>query len=878
MKYKVWDPLGRLLSASINPCEAVITSLAWAPGLASSNTSAGGDVLSTGSSSSSSSSGSSGGSASSSSTINGNIGTNCAYSGASSGVSPVNERFLVGCYGSLRVVDGSSGMTTHLITATPASSIAAASSSSSAAASAASDSKAGDASDSKVGGGSRRGVSLGRSALSAPLAAGHDAPSSSSSASSSATPSVSEEAIEAALGPQLPPFCGSITAIAWNNDGSLCGIGTGNGNVVVASPVNIGCSTPEGTFTVTLAGPKLLKAVDVGVISSSSSTSGTSSSTSETVASSSSSLSGIDIECRDRITGFSLGHGHLLVLSPSHLAIYTGAHSASQQSATNATPMANVISGGSSSSGGATTAITASHSLDNLKSPIRFVSQAPRHFVAIDAAGVISIYSYDGRLLCQPKPHTNTPIRVESLSSNLVSIGHDCLAICDRTEGVGSGVGAGAAGAMIPAGGVASGGVGGAAGGGRVVRLWDIKSGGGRALPAPVVHHQGINFIQLSNGTVPTITPASTGADNKEKGGAAASAATSTNLGGGSSSSMIGGIPAGGLADRRLFLIDASADGYLTPILKPSLSKIATMVDSGAWNTNCDTLTLLTDGSVVTWLAPTAATAASSSTAPGAAVASPATGSGGAGMMIADGTGMDLASRAKVKADPSVAALFAGTAGGLASSIGVAGLGSGGGNNAAATILCHSGSRLTVRRADGSVVHAKASAFSQILHECVASNKWKEALRLARFVKAESLWAALAALALSGPRPHLETAEAALAAIKAVDKLSWVSYVRSLPLPERRNAEMASYRRQFDEAESILLQATPPLLYRALKLNIRIHRWERAMQLALQHAQAVASGRAGPNAVPFVDLVLWYRAKYNESIKRCVTNCELWVF
>jgi hypothetical protein len=143
-----------------------------------------------------------------------------------------------------------------------------------------------------------------------------------------------------------------------------------------------------------------------------------------------------------------------------------------------------------------------------------------------------------------------------------------------------------------------------------------------------------------------------------------------------------------------------------------------------------------------------------------------------------------LAGRAKVKADAAVATL----------------LGPG------ASIIAYAGSRLTARRTDGTVVHASLSSYGQLLHECVVSGRWTEALRLARFVKQEPLWAALASLALAGSRPNLDAAEAALAAIKAVDRLAWVSYVRGLALPERRNAELALYRRQPDEAEGILLQ------------------------------------------------------------------------
>lgn len=54
-----------------------------------------------------------------------------------------------------------------------------------------------------------------------------------------------------------------------------------------------------------------------------------------------------------------------------------------------------------------------------------------------------------------------------------------------------------------------------------------------------------------------------------------------------------------------------------------------------------------------------------------------------------------------------------------------------------------------------------------------------------------------------------------------VDKLEFVQHVQKVPSEEGRNAELALYRRCPDEAETILLQASPPLVYRAIKLNVR---------------------------------------------------------
>ena len=55
-----------------------------------------------------------------------------------------------------------------------------------------------------------------------------------------------------------------------------------------------------------------------------------------------------------------------------------------------------------------------------------------------------------------------------------------------------------------------------------------------------------------------------------------------------------------------------------------------------------------------------------------------------------------------------------------------------------------------------------------------------------------------------------------------------------------------------EEAESILLQASPPLIYHAIKLNVRLFRWARALALATKHKR-------------HIDVVLYYRQKFLKS-------------
>lgn len=66
---------------------------------------------------------------------------------------------------------------------------------------------------------------------------------------------------------------------------------------------------------------------------------------------------------------------------------------------------------------------------------------------------------------------------------------------------------------------------------------------------------------------------------------------------------------------------------------------------------------------------------------------------------------------------------------------------------------------------------------------------------------------------------------------------------------------MALYRRQPEEAERILLQASPPLIHRAIKMNLNLYRWNRALELATKYKV-------------HIDTVLGYRQKYLQEFNK----------
>ena len=172
-------------------------------------------------------------------------------------------------------------------------------------------------------------------------------------------------------------------------------------------------------------------------------------------------------------------------------------------------------------------------------------------------------------------------------------------------------------------------------------------------------------------------------------------------------------------------------------------------------------------------------------------------------------------------------------------------------------IIDFSLSTVSLRMVDGSRKVKQTSPFSPVLHKFVSRGEWEEAVRLCRLVRSKLLWTTLAEAAMESR--HLETAEVAFSAIEDVARLSFVLYVKDISSETRVNAELSEYAGDLDEAESILLQSSPPMVYRAIKMNLRMFRWERALQIAVQHRQ-------------HIDVALWYRNEYNQKYGKKETS------
>jgi intraflagellar transport protein 80 len=83
------------------------------------------------------------------------------------------------------------------------------------------------------------------------------------------------------------------------------------------------------------------------------------------------------------------------------------------------------------------------------------------------------------------------------------------------------------------------------------------------------------------------------------------------------------------------------------------------------------------------------------------------------------------------------------------------------------------------------------------------------------------------------------------------DKVEYINYVKELPSEVSRQAALALFFKRYQEAEQILVQSK--LFYRAVKMNIKLYRWEHALDLAYQFKK-------------HVNTVVAYRNRYLERI------------
>lgn len=254
-------------------------------------------------------------------------------------------------------------------------------------------------------------------------------------------------------------------------------------------------------------------------------------------------------------------------------------------------------------------------------------------------------------------------------------------------------------------------------------------------------------------------------------------------------------------ADRKLAVLDRNRDLYLTPIHKPDFQKLGAMVDTFMWNDGCDMLCALADSQLLTWLYPST--------------------------VFID---KDLLPLTVLSQSAQEAGKYA-------------------------ELLSFSGAHVTLRRADGSQLAMYVSPYPVVLYKMHDKGHWDKAIRLCRYIKSPELWATVAAMSMHVR--ELNTVEIALAAIDQVDKVHFINHINKLPDEVLKSAELALLCRKPEEAVQILL--SNKRVYRAIKLYIRLHRWENALELAIQQKS-------------HVDTVLAYRQQHLQEMRHEESN------
>eukprot|EP00927_Polykrikos_kofoidii_P055816 TRINITY_DN50010_c0_g1_i1.p1 TRINITY_DN50010_c0_g1~~TRINITY_DN50010_c0_g1_i1.p1 ORF type:complete len:794 (-),score=146.49 TRINITY_DN50010_c0_g1_i1:74-2152(-) len=255
-------------------------------------------------------------------------------------------------------------------------------------------------------------------------------------------------------------------------------------------------------------------------------------------------------------------------------------------------------------------------------------------------------------------------------------------------------------------------------------------------------------------------------------------------------------------SDRKIAILDKNKDLYLTKATHTDRTeKLGSMVDSFMWNDSTDMLVALTDESLVLYIYPA--------------------------VCFVD---KDLLPKTLQKRPCQDA-------------------------NKHASIIAFYGSHCIIRRADGADLQVVTTPYPQLLYQSYEKGQWEQAVRLCRYVKMPELWASLAGMAIHSRA--LDTVEIALAAIEEVDKVQFIGHINKLPDEVLRQAELTLFCKRPDEALGLLLQNKR--VYRAIKMNIRLHRWSEALELALKHQS-------------HVDTVLAYRQRHLTQMKHVETN------
>ena len=252
--------------------------------------------------------------------------------------------------------------------------------------------------------------------------------------------------------------------------------------------------------------------------------------------------------------------------------------------------------------------------------------------------------------------------------------------------------------------------------------------------------------------------------------------------------------------DRKVCFTDTNKDLYISNVYIPKVVKITNMCDSFAWNDSNDMLCAIADEKFYAWVYPNAVYLEKE---------------------ILDGC--------RYEKDASKI-----------------------GKNS--QILNFTGSFCNILKSDGSLCSKTITPYAGLLLNLLSYQDGIErGLKLCRYVKDKVLWTAFSAICIN--YREIQIAETAVASIDEVDKVNFIEKILKLKEQNYNENLISAYvlllSNRIDEAENILIQGK--LIYRAIKININLFRWDRALNLAL-------------NFKTHIDTFLGYRQKYLASV------------
>lgn len=259
--------------------------------------------------------------------------------------------------------------------------------------------------------------------------------------------------------------------------------------------------------------------------------------------------------------------------------------------------------------------------------------------------------------------------------------------------------------------------------------------------------------------------------------------------------------------DRKICFIDNNKDLYITNVIQTKLYKICGMCDTFSWNESNDMLAAVADEKYYTWVYPNAIYLEK-----------------------------DILDGSRYEKDASDV-----------------------GRNC--QIQSFSGSFCNILKSDGSICSKTITPYAGILLNLLNFQDGLErALKLCRYVKDKVLWTAFSAICIN--YGEIQIAETAVASIDEVDKVTFIEKIVGMKGKFNEiifHAYVLLLRNNIEEAENVLLQGK--FIYRAIKLNINLFRWDRALSLAYQFKV-------------HIDTVLGYRNQYLEKAKLEETNSK----